>query len=136
MTEADKQRIVSYDPKWKTASEEEKAQMISTAKFPTFKSQCSTRFRTKMENYLTLAKLYPTLAKIQADYPDWKLFQDIDFSVGTSAYDVYRHLLFMVKHFDKKKASRPGEYFQALLFFLNIATTAAPQRIDAKKFYR
>ena len=106
--------------------------MIADAQCPTFKSMCSTRFRTRMENLLTLVKLYPVLKRIQDENPDWKMISEVDLSVATSAFVVYKHLLSMVKFFDSKNTSRPGEYFQCLLFLLNVATTTSEQRIDAK----
>ena len=132
LTHDEKARIASFDPKWDKATETEKDQLISDASCPTFKSMCCTRFRTKIENLATLTKIYPILKRIKEENPDWNLLQDVDFSVATSAYVVYKHLLFMVKYFDQKMASRPGEYYQCLSFLLNLATTTTEQRTDAE----
>ena len=37
----------------------------------------------------------------------------------------------MLKFFDSKATPRPGEYYQSLVYLLNIATSSQPQRTDA-----
>ena len=134
MTEADKERIATFDVKWEKASPEEKAILVSNAKLPTFKSQCQTRFRSKIENLCTLAKLFPILKRAQQENPNWKLLQGVDLTVGTSAYAVYRHVLSIIRFLDKSMSPRPGEYYQCLQYLVNVATSSQPQRTDAKIF--
>ena len=127
MDDDDRARIASYDPRWKTSTENQRKELIENAKYPTFTSFCSTRFRTKSENYRTMTMLFPTLRKIQRENPDWPLFDDVDFRVGTSAYHVFKILLQLTKHFDNSTAPRPGEYYQALTFILNYASREVDQ---------